>query len=48
MMKDHIKHETNYKWITALKYILDNLGMSNIWISQRSPPPPRQMALATN
>ena len=30
MMKEHIKNETNYKWITAVKYILDNnLGMSN-------------------
>ena len=44
MMKDHIKNETNYKWITAVKYILDNLGMSNniIWISQMFFP--RQMA----
>ena len=34
MMKDHIKNETNCKWITAVKYILDNLGLSNMWISQ--------------
>ena len=34
MMKDHIKNEPNYKWITAVKYILDNLGMSKMWISQ--------------
>ena len=34
MMKDHIKNETNCKWISPVKYILDNLGMSHIWISQ--------------
>ena len=34
MFNDYIVNGTEYKWIIAIKTILDNLGMGNIWLSQ--------------
>ena len=33
MLNDYHNNGTNYSWISTIKTTLDNLGMSNIWIS---------------
>ena len=45
MLTDNVTHKMNYNWLTSIKHILDHLGMSNVWISQKKN---IKLALTTN